>query len=196
MTSSGRDSDTGRGRAEQAGRGQYARDDRPQARARHSCDVHCGQRFALIEIVEAQNGILRRTATLRPWADLPSLDEVHLLYEDEDGERHDDEADDLVEQLPVGEDRNALGFRLGQRRGHASDESSTKNRLEKSTRPSTRPSGGISTPSTSVVTILPNAAPMITPTARSMTLPRAMKSRNSLWVRSLPRARSCAPAEC
>jgi hypothetical protein len=33
------------------------------------------------------------------------------------------------------------------------------------------------TPSTSVVTILPNAAPMMTPTARSMTLPRAMNSR-------------------
>src|SRR5687767_13670960 len=49
-------------------------------------------------------------------------------------------------------------------------------------RPSSSPSGGISTPSTSVVTILPNAAPMITPTARSMTLPRAMKSRNSFSI--------------
>jgi hypothetical protein len=29
---------------------------------------------------------------------------------------------------------------------------------------------------------LPNAAPMITPTARSMTLPRAMKSRNSFHI--------------
>src|SRR4051812_1025766 len=33
--------------------------------------------------------------------------------------------------------------------------------------------------SSRVVTILPNAAPMITPTARSTTLPRAMKLRNS-----------------
>src|SRR4051812_34290865 len=35
-------------------------------------------------------------------------------------------------------------------------------------------------PSTRSVTILPKAAPMMTPTARSMTLPRAMKSRNCL----------------
>ena len=34
--------------------------------------------------------------------------------------------------------------------------------------------------STRLVTILPKAAPMITPTARSTTLPRAMKARNSL----------------
>src|SRR5262245_6610720 len=42
------------------------------------------------------------------------------------------------------------------------------------------PTGGMMMPSTRDVTILPNAAPMMTPTARSMTLPRAMKSRNSL----------------
>jgi hypothetical protein len=42
--------------------------------------------------------------------------------------------------------------------------------------------GGIRIPSTSVVTILPKAAPMITPTARSMTFPRAMKSRNSFHM--------------
>src|SRR5271167_1037174 len=50
----------------------------------------------------------------------------------------------------------------------------------KSTLPSTRPIGGMTTCATRLVTILPNAAPMITPTARSMTLPRAMNSRNSL----------------
>ena len=47
-------------------------------------------------------------------------------------------------------------------------------------RPRTGPIGGMMTLSTSVVTILPNAAPMITPTARSMTLPREMNSRKLL----------------
>src|SRR5687767_5961404 len=41
------------------------------------------------------------------------------------------------------------------------------------------PSGGMMIPSTTVVTILPNAAPITTATARSMTLPRAMNSRKS-----------------
>src|SRR5262245_27497994 len=44
---------------------------------------------------------------------------------------------------------------------------------------STSPIGGMTMPSTRVVTILPNAAPTMTPTARSTTLPREMKSRNS-----------------
>src|SRR5689334_15800224 len=52
-------------------------------------------------------------------------------------------------------------------------------RLEKSTPPSTLPIGGITTLSTSEETILPKAAPMITPTARSTTLPLLMNSRNS-----------------
>src|SRR5690242_16335998 len=60
------------------------------------------------------------------------------------------------------------------------DASRTKNRLAKSTPRRTRPIGGMMTPSTRSVTILPNAAPMMTPTARSMALPRAMKLRNSL----------------
>src|ERR1051325_11414845 len=60
--------------------------------------------------------------------------------------------------------------------------SRTKNRLEKSMRPSARPIGGMMMPSTSEGTILPNAAPMMTPTARSTTLPRAMNSRNSLAI--------------
>ena len=40
--------------------------------------------------------------------------------------------------------------------------------------------GGMTTWSTRLVTILPKAPPMITPTARSTTLPRAMKARNSV----------------
>src|SRR4051812_20536729 len=48
-----------------------------------------------------------------------------------------------------------------------------------------RPIGGMMTPSTSVVTIFPNAAPMITPTARSTTLPRAMNSLNSFSMARL-----------
>src|SRR5882724_7919972 len=55
-------------------------------------------------------------------------------------------------------------------------------RFEKSTLPRTRPSGGISTSLTSEVTILPNAAPMMRPTARSTTLPRIAKSRNSFSI--------------
>src|SRR3954471_6186761 len=51
--------------------------------------------------------------------------------------------------------------------------------LAKSIRPSSSPIGGMTMPSTRSVTILPNAAPMMTPTARSMTLPRARKWRNS-----------------
>src|SRR5690554_5519413 len=43
-----------------------------------------------------------------------------------------------------------------------------------------QPIGGMITLSTSEVTILPNAAPMTTPTARSTTLPRIANSRNSL----------------
>src|SRR5690606_19892101 len=51
---------------------------------------------------------------------------------------------------------------------------------EKSTPPSSRPIGGMITLSTSEVTILPNAAPMTTPTARSTTLPRIANSLNSV----------------
>ena len=53
-------------------------------------------------------------------------------------------------------------------------------RSEKSTLPISRPIGGMMIFSTSAVTILPNAAPMTTPTARSMTLPRMANSLNSL----------------
>src|SRR5712691_2747427 len=60
------------------------------------------------------------------------------------------------------------------------------------------------TPSTSDVMILPNAAPMITATARSTTFPRAMKSLNSLSILFSPpdqptyhcaRARWCQTAK-
>src|SRR5215467_8745856 len=53
------------------------------------------------------------------------------------------------------------------------------NRPEKSICPSKRPMGGIITSSTSDETIFPKAAPMITPTARSTTLPRIANSLNS-----------------
>ena len=57
---------------------------------------------------------------------------------------------------------------------------STRFMWEKSTPLISRPIGGMTTSSTSPVTILPKAPPMMTPTARSTTLPRAMNSRNSL----------------
>ena len=53
-------------------------------------------------------------------------------------------------------------------------------RSEKFTPPISRPSGGITMPSTSDDTILPNAAPITTPTARSTTLPRMANVLNSL----------------
>ncbi|CFP59731.1 Uncharacterised protein [Bordetella pertussis] len=53
--------------------------------------------------------------------------------------------------------------------------------LEKSTEPPRmKLTRGITTSLTSESTILPNAAPMITPTARSIALPLTAKSRNSL----------------
>src|SRR5260370_21530857 len=54
------------------------------------------------------------------------------------------------------------------------------NNPEKSTWPSSRPIGGIITSSTSEDTIFPKAAPIITPTAKSTTLPRMANSLNSL----------------
>src|SRR5436190_22291803 len=57
---------------------------------------------------------------------------------------------------------------------------STKASFAKSIPPMARPMGGMITWSTRLVTILPKAPPMITPTARSMTLPRARNSLNSL----------------
>src|SRR5580658_9680143 len=56
----------------------------------------------------------------------------------------------------------------------------------KSTPPVTRPIGGMITWSTRLLTIAPKDAPMITPTARSTTLPRAMNSRNSLNTGDAP----------
>src|SRR5262245_28927945 len=52
-------------------------------------------------------------------------------------------------------------------------------RSEKSTCPSSWPIGGIITLSTRALTTLPNAAPMMTPTAMSTTLPLSANSRNS-----------------
>src|SRR5205809_7182227 len=53
------------------------------------------------------------------------------------------------------------------------------NQLEKSRPPKSRPTTGMMRSLTSEETILPNAAPMITPTARSTTLPRMANSLNS-----------------
>src|SRR5450830_1360856 len=55
-----------------------------------------------------------------------------------------------------------------------------RKRFEKSTFPIRRPIGGIRMSLVNDATILPNAAPMMTPTARSSTLPLLMNSLNSL----------------
>src|SRR5713101_4687496 len=54
------------------------------------------------------------------------------------------------------------------------------NRSEKLTLPRSFPSGGMSTSSTREATILPKAAPMMTPTARSRTFPRMANSLNTV----------------
>ncbi|MNR34612.1 hypothetical protein D3C85_1524010 [compost metagenome] len=54
------------------------------------------------------------------------------------------------------------------------------NMFEKSSLPMMRPITGMIRSLTTESTILPKAAPMITPTARSITLPRIAKVRNSL----------------
>src|SRR5579859_5319795 len=69
------------------------------------------------------------------------------------------------------------------------------NKLEKSTPCKSIPMGGIMMSSTSEVTIFPKDAPMITPTARSITLPRIANSLNSLNISTSPRFRSCAESE-
>ena len=56
------------------------------------------------------------------------------------------------------------------------------NKLLKSTLPISNPIGGMMTSLTSDVTILPNAAPMMMPTAMSMTLPRIANSLNSFSI--------------
>src|SRR6478752_6715946 len=60
----------------------------------------------------------------------------------------------------------------------------TTNLFEKSRPPVTKPIGGIRISFTSEVMILPNAAPMMTPTARSMALPLTANSLNSfhMWL--------------
>src|SRR6266446_9425731 len=59
-------------------------------------------------------------------------------------------------------------------------------RLENSALPRSRPIGGISRSPTNDDTILPNAAPMITPIARSTTLPRNTKALNSFSIDTPP----------
>src|SRR3989442_15541215 len=55
-------------------------------------------------------------------------------------------------------------------------------RLENSALPRSRPIGGMRRSPTNDDTILPKAAPMITPIARSTTLPRRMNCLNSLSI--------------
>src|SRR5690348_9405103 len=55
----------------------------------------------------------------------------------------------------------------------------TRKKLEKSTPPSARPIGGISTSLTSELMMAVKDAPMMTPTARSTTLPRTANFLNS-----------------
>src|SRR6266542_3692036 len=65
------------------------------------------------------------------------------------------------------------------------------NQLLKSSPPKRRLTTGMIRSLTSESTILPNAAPMITPTARSTTLPLTANSRNSLMIDILPPCLRC-----
>src|SRR3954469_5443980 len=58
--------------------------------------------------------------------------------------------------------------------------------------PTSTPTTGMTMSATSEETIFPKAAPMITPTARSTTLPFTAKSRNSVRILTAPsQARRC-----
>src|SRR3954464_9687588 len=59
---------------------------------------------------------------------------------------------------------------------------SSTNRLAKSTLPMASPMGGMMTSSTNDLTMVPNAPPMMMPTAKSSTLPRSAKALNSLSI--------------
>src|SRR5215472_324358 len=61
-----------------------------------------------------------------------------------------------------------------------------KKRFEKSVLPSKRPMGGMSTSATNEATTRPKAAPITTPTASSITLPRMMNSLNSFSMAPSP----------
>src|SRR6187401_3581475 len=58
----------------------------------------------------------------------------------------------------------------------------TRNLFEKSSPPVSKPIGGIRMSFTRDVTMLPKAAPMMTPTARSMALPLTANSLNSFHM--------------
>ena len=58
--------------------------------------------------------------------------------------------------------------------------------LEKSTPPVTTPIGGMMMSSTSDLTMVEKAAPMMMPTAMSMTLPRSANSLNSFNIAAFP----------
>src|SRR5437763_16878853 len=62
----------------------------------------------------------------------------------------------------------------------------TTHLFEKSSAPVTKAIGGMRTSFTSELTIPPNAAPMITPTARSMALPLIANSLNSFHMWLIP----------
>lgn len=62
------------------------------------------------------------------------------------------------------------------------DEPTVKTRVEKLTFPNSNPNTGIIMSVTKDETIFPNAAPMITPTARSKALPLTANSLNSLNI--------------
>ena len=108
---------------------------------------------------------------------------VDSLHKHEDTKGHDEEVEDVLQEVPVGEHGRAGGLGLHQSSDHVradfclveNDELSVK-----LTSPVTLLMGGIMMSCTMEVTILPNAAPMMTPTARSTTLPFIANSLNSL----------------
>ena len=91
---------------------------------------------------------------------------------------------DRVDEEPV-IDRHRAG-RLGGGEGRKRPPLRVTKKSEKSMPPSARPIGGMMRSLTSELTIVVNAAPMMIPTARSMTLPRIAKSRNSRHMLASP----------
>ena len=140
--------------------------------------MHSLQRVALSGTVERQYG---QSLVVGPVSGACLLFRLlYAFYHQKYGKGDDEEIYNVIDELSVGDDGYAFVLGFGQRGGDALCLVKNIEQARKSTCPSSSPIGGMKIPSTSEVTILPKAAPITTATARSITLPRAMNSLNSL----------------
>ena len=127
----------------------------------------------------ASRAIFRHRLGCRRW----SFHFVDRLDDKKNTKRDDDEVDQDGDEIAVCENGQSCFLGVGQRhaRGDFVRERDIVDRRN-SRLPSNLPSGGMSKSSTIEVTILPKAAPMMTPTARSMALPLTANSLNSFHM--------------